>query len=65
MMCSINCPKCEEEMEEVIGFPGYVWCRDCHVTKEVDEMKTDPDKNSNKNNEMKEVTNEICDIIKG
>ncbi|MGM0509627.1 MAG: hypothetical protein ACQESD_00670 [Thermoplasmatota archaeon] len=61
-MCSINCPNCEEEMEKVVGFPGYVWCRDCHVTKEVGEMKTDVDKKNN-DGEMKEVTNEICDII--
>ncbi|MFO7793312.1 MAG: hypothetical protein R6W73_10115 [Candidatus Saliniplasma sp.] len=24
-------------MEEVVGFPGYIWCRDCHITKKVEE----------------------------
>ncbi len=43
-MHSINCPKCGEEMEKVIGFPGYVWCRDCHITKKVEECNSVEDK---------------------
>lgn len=37
MMPSYRCPNCGDEMEEVVGFPGYVWCRDCHITKQVEE----------------------------
>ncbi|MEF8835435.1 MAG: hypothetical protein V5A76_04695 [Candidatus Thermoplasmatota archaeon] len=36
-MPSPKCPECGKEMEEVVGFSGYVWCRDCHITKKVDE----------------------------
>ncbi|MGM0405883.1 MAG: hypothetical protein ACQEQM_07065 [Thermoplasmatota archaeon] len=31
----MQCGKCGKEMEKVVGFPGYVWCRDCHITKKV------------------------------
>jgi len=24
-------------MEEVVGFSGYVWCRDCHITKKIED----------------------------
>ena len=41
MMHSKNCPECGEEMEEVVGFEGYVWCRDCHVTKKVQVPEED------------------------
>ncbi len=33
------CEKCGKEMEKVVGFPGYVWCRDCHITEKVDKEK--------------------------
>ncbi len=36
-MCQMFCPRCEKEMEKVVGFPGYHWCRDCHITKKADE----------------------------
>jgi len=35
-MSSKVCPNCGKEMEEVVGFAGYVWCRDCHITKKIE-----------------------------
>jgi len=40
-MSSPKCPECGKEMEEVVGFSGYVWCRDCHITEKIDEI-SDP-----------------------
>lgn len=37
LMSFKSCEECGKEMERVIGFPGYVWCRDCHITKKVEE----------------------------
>ncbi|MFW6040798.1 MAG: hypothetical protein ACOC85_03075 [Thermoplasmatota archaeon] len=34
-----KCPKCEGEMEKVVGFDGYIWCRNCHITKNIDEER--------------------------
>ncbi|MFW5952814.1 MAG: hypothetical protein ACOCSJ_01485 [Candidatus Natronoplasma sp.] len=36
-MSSQLCPECGKEMEEVVGFSGYVWCRECHITEKVEE----------------------------
>lgn len=61
MMHSLVCPKCDEEMEEVVDFPGYVWCRECHITKKVDGMDANNEEESSA--EPKQVTNQILDII--
>jgi|GEM_PF-3511735 len=36
-MSTTTCPDCGKEMEEVVGFSGYVWCRDCHITKKIED----------------------------
>ncbi|MFP4185843.1 MAG: hypothetical protein ACLFSM_06525 [Thermoplasmata archaeon] len=36
-MSSRRCPDCGKEMEDVVGFSGYVWCRDCHITENIDD----------------------------
>ena len=36
-MSSPTCTNCGKEMEEVVGFSGYVWCRECHITEKVED----------------------------
>ncbi len=49
-MSSPRCPECEEEMEEVVGFSDYFWCRECHLTKKLEKNTKikDPQKSSEK-----------------
>ena len=60
-MGSRKCPNCGDEMEEVIGFKNYIWCRDCHITKKLEERKYKED--GSYSNGSKEVTTEILDLI--
>ncbi|MBS3782393.1 MAG: hypothetical protein KGY68_07300 [Candidatus Thermoplasmatota archaeon] len=51
-MSSHSCPECGKEMEEVVGFSGYGWCRDCHITKKV-ETEGDEEKVQSSSGELK------------
>lgn len=49
----MNCPECGEQMEEVVGFDGYVWCRECHITKNVEEDVEEEERPSEERNVVK------------
>ncbi len=51
-MCSTVCPNCGKEMEEVVGFAGYVWCRDCHITEKI-ENESDEKRNISSSKKFK------------
>lgn len=60
-MHSGDCPNCGKEMEKVVGFEGYIWCRDCHITKKVGKGEEENDSSFSKDHE--EVTTEILNLI--